>query len=126
MDDYANIDIDIVERGGVVIVAVEGEVDLCAAALFERSLAFAAATDAPAIVLDLDRVSFMDSAAVHVLLRFSISEGDRDRLSLTHISPQVQRLLAVTGVRCYPSYLPSLERMLSGSPPTTRRHLSGR
>lgn len=110
MDDYANIDIDIVERDDVVTVAVEGEVDLCAAALFEESLAVAAATDVPAIVLDLDRVSFMDSAGVHVLLQFSISEGNRDRLSLIHVSSQVQRLLEATGVRRYLSFVPSPER----------------
>ncbi len=126
MGDFANIDIDIVEVDHLVIVEVEGEVDLCAAGLFEESLAVAAATGARAIVLDLDRVSFMDSAGVHILLQFSISEGNRDRLSLTHVSSQVRRLLEVTGVRRYLSFVPAPERMLNGAPPTTRLHLSGR
>ena len=111
MDDNANIDIDIVEYEDVVIVSVEGEVDLCAAPLFEESLAIAAATDVPAIVLDLDRVSFMDSAGVHVLLQFSISEQNRDRLTLTrgfrsgsapapdHRCPPLPVLRALAGAR---------------------------
>ena len=125
MDDYANIEIDIVERDDLVVIAVEGEVDLCAAALFEESLAVAAATDALAIVLDLDRVSFMDSAGVHVLLQFSTAERNRDRLSLTHCPSQVHRLLEVTGVRRYLSFVPAPERIVNRSPPTARLHLSG-
>jgi len=73
MDASLNIGIEIVERTDVVVVAVEGDVDLCAATLFKNSLAIAAATDAPSIVLDLDRVSFMDAAGIHVLLEFSVS-----------------------------------------------------
>ncbi len=109
MDGNPNIDIDIVEHDGMVVVAVEGEVDLCAAALLARSLAIAQETDAPAIVLDLDRVSFMDSAGVHVLLQFSAAERTRDRLGVTQGAPQVQRLLEVTGVRRYLSFVPSPE-----------------
>ena len=106
MDHDANIGIDIVEYDDLVVVAVEGEVDLSAAALFEESLAIADATDAATIVVDLDRVSFMDSAGVHVLLQFSISEDNRARLRLTRGSPQVRRLMEVTGVRRYLSFGP--------------------
>ena len=124
MDDNANIEIDIVEYDDLVIVSVEGEVDLCAAPLFEESLAIAAATDVPAIVLDLDRVSFMDSAGVHVLLQFSISEQNRNRLTLTRGSSQVQRLLEVTGVRRYLSFGPSPAPELGGGRPTERLHIT--
>lgn len=124
MDDNANIDIDIVEYDDLVVVSVEGEVDLCGAPLFEESLAIAAASDVPAIVLDLDRVSFMDSAGVHVLLQFSISEQNRDRLTLTRGSSQVQRLLEITGVRRYLSFGPSPAPERSGAPPTERLHIT--
>jgi anti-sigma B factor antagonist len=124
MNDNANIDIDIVEYEDVVIVSVEGEVDLSAARLFEESLAIAAATDVPAIVLDLDRVSFMDSAGVHVLLQFSISEQNRDRLTLTRGSSQVQRLLQITGVRRYLSFGPSPAPEPNGRRPTERLRIT--
>jgi anti-sigma B factor antagonist len=107
MDENPNIYIDIVEHDDVVVVSVDGEVDLCSADLFARSLGAAANTNAPAIVLNLDRVSFMDSAGLHVLLKFSGAE--RDRLALTPGSPQVQRLLEVTGVRRYLSFVPAPE-----------------
>lgn len=109
MGDNENIDIDIIERDGVVVVVVKGEVDLSAAAHFEESLARAQESEAPAIVIDLDRVSFMDSAGVHVLLQFSISERNRNRLALTPGSPQVRRLLEITGVQRYLPFVPSPE-----------------
>jgi anti-sigma B factor antagonist len=107
MQLLSNIDIDLVERDDAVVVVVTGELDLCAAPEFEQSLAAVSASDASAIVVDLDRVSFMDSAAVHVLLQLSISERNRDRLALTRGSPQVQRLLELTGVRRYLSFVSS-------------------
>lgn len=107
MREHSNIDIDIVERDDAVVVMVEGEIDLCAAPEFEQSLAWAGASQAPSIVVDLDRVSFMDSAGVHVLLQFSLSEANRSRLALTPGSPQVRRLLEVTGVRRYLPFVPS-------------------
>ncbi len=108
MFHHSNIDIDIVERDGAVVVVVEGEVDLYAAPEFEESLARAASRDASSIVIDLDRVSFMDSAGVHVLLQFSLAHRQSNRLALTHGSPQVRRLFEVTGVRRYLPFVPSL------------------
>ncbi len=115
MDANPNTYIDAVEHDGVVVVAVDGEVDLCSADQFARSLATAADSDVRAILLDLDRVSFMDSAGLHVLLQFSGAE--RDRLSLTRGSPQVQRLLEVTGVRRYLPFVPSSSPERNGARP---------
>lgn len=107
MDEHSNIDIDIVERDGVVVVVVQGEVDLYVAPKFEESLARAGASQAPSIVVDLDRVDFMDSAGVHVLLQFWNSCRIGTHLALTPGSPQVRRLLEVTGVRRYLRLAPS-------------------
>ena len=98
MYEYPNLDIDIVERDGTVIVVLDGEIDLCAAPEFEASLNRVGAGHVKPIVVDLDRVSFIDSAGVHVLLQFSLAEGNGNRLALTCGSPQVRRLLEVTGV----------------------------
>lgn len=105
MERYGDIGVNIVERDDAVVVMVEGEVDLFTAERFRTSLARAGASRAPAIVLDLDRVSFMDSAGMHVLLQFSISEQSRGRLSVTRGSPQVRRLLEITGVGRYLSFV---------------------
>ena len=103
------MEIDIVERDDVVVLVVEGELDLSAAPDFTDWLARAGASPAPAIVVDLDRVTFMDSAGVHALLQFSVSERNRDRLGVTRGSPQVRRLLEVTGLARYLSFVPSPE-----------------
>jgi anti-sigma B factor antagonist len=101
MDNSANINIDVVERNDVLVLVVEGELDLSAAPLLDESLEMAKATDATAIALDLNRVTFMDSAGVHVLLQHSLSDRGRERLILLRGSPQVRRLFEVTGVERY-------------------------
>jgi anti-sigma B factor antagonist len=105
MDRHSNIHIDVLERDDAVVVVVEGELDLCAAPEFERSLVTVGGRDTSAIVVDLDRVSFMDSAAVHILLHFSSSQSYRERLTLSTGSPQVRRLLELTGVKRYLSFV---------------------
>lgn len=60
-----------------------------------------AASRPSSIVVDLDGVTFMDSAGVHVLLKFSLAHGNGTRLALTRGSRQVRRLFAVTGVERY-------------------------
>lgn len=108
MHEKPHIDIDVVDReDGVTVVAVEGELDLWAAPEFEEALSRVGAGSARSIVVDLDRVSFIDSAGVHVLLQFSLAPGNSSRLALTHGSPQVQRLLEVTGVRRYLPFVAS-------------------
>lgn len=106
-DQHSNLEIDIVERDDVVVVVVEGEVDLSAAPDFAAGLARAAASQAPAIVIDLDRVSFMDSAGAHALLEFSASKRNRDRVAVTRGSSQVRRLFELTGLGRHLSFVPS-------------------
>jgi anti-sigma B factor antagonist len=107
MYQHSNIEIEVLERDDVVVVAVEGEVDLCAAPELEESLNRVAARRAASIVVDLDRVSFMDSAGVHVLLQFALARENGTRLALTRGSRQVQRLFEITGVERYLPFAPS-------------------
>lgn len=53
---------------GVVLAVTAGELDLTNAAEFEQRLEDTAA-DTTTLVLDLNHVSFIDSAALHVLFR---------------------------------------------------------
>jgi len=101
MYEFPNLNIEIVERDGAVMLMLDGEIDLCAAPELEASLRRVGAEHSKPVVVDLDRVSFMDSAGVHVLLQFALLDGNRRRLALTRGSPQVRRLLEITGVGRY-------------------------
>ena len=57
MGQYGEMDIDIVERDGAVVVVVEGEVDLAAVSDFTAGLARALASQAPV----RSRLSFVPS-----------------------------------------------------------------
>lgn len=82
---------------GVVVVEAAGELDLTNAADFEQRLEEASA-DARALVLDLNRVSFIDSAALHVLFRVAGRLGT-DRFGLVlDADATIARTLEIVGL----------------------------
>lgn len=92
-------DIEVVDRGGVVRVAIDGELDVATAPLLDEKLAEAEAKAASLIVVDLAAVSFMDSTALEVLLSaHARSQQDGQRLRITPGPAQVQRLFEAAGV----------------------------
>jgi len=93
-----SLDIETVERDGTVILVVAGEIDLATAPLFEEKLIAAEATEAAAVIVDLERVSFMDSTGLKVLVTHALSEANGDRVHVTPGSAQVRRLFELTGV----------------------------
>jgi anti-sigma B factor antagonist len=90
--------IESVRRDRSLVLIVEGEVDLATAPLLDDELARARATRAETIVIDLLRVSFMDSSGLHVLIKHAGSREGPQRVQLTKGSPQVQRLFEVAGL----------------------------
>jgi anti-anti-sigma factor len=90
--------IDIAQRNGATVLSVLGEVDLATAPILDEHLAAVEAGDAERIVVDLDRVSFMDSSGLQVLLTHVFSDENAQRLRLTRGSPQVLRLFTVSGM----------------------------
>ena len=93
-----SLQIDIAQRNGATILSVLGEVDLATAPLLDEQISAVEAGDATTIVVDLDRVSFMDSSGLQVLLTHVFSEQNRSRIRLTRGSPQVVRLFTVSGM----------------------------
>jgi anti-sigma B factor antagonist len=91
-------EIEIIERDETVVLIVEGEVDIATAPLLEQRLTEVEAGDAPSVVIDLDRVSFMDSTGLQVLVAHTLSETNGRRIRVTRGSPQVQRLFSVSGM----------------------------
>jgi anti-anti-sigma factor len=91
-------EIGVEERGDAVHLLIRGELDLATAPEFERRLAEVEATDAPAIVVHLDQVAFLDSTGLRALIAADArSRANGSRLRLTRGSPQVERLLQLVG-----------------------------
>lgn len=90
--------IDIAQRNGATILSVLGEVDLATAPILDEQISAVEAGDATTIVVDLDRVSFMDSSGLQVLLAHVFAEQNGSRIRLTRGSPQVVRLFTVSGM----------------------------
>ena len=97
----APLKIDSVERSGSLVLVLEGEIDITTAHLLDEALADAVSSDAVRIVVDLRRVSFMDSTGLHVLIKHAGQEDGCPRIRLTKGSPQVQRLFELTSAEDY-------------------------
>ena len=95
----ADFDVVSVSRDDEVIVALRGEVDLATAPLLERELALGVVMEARAVLVDLERVAFMDLTGLRPLLRFASPARPGHRVAITEGPPSVQRLLDVTGLR---------------------------
>lgn len=90
--------IDVAQDNGATILSVLGEVDLATAPILDERLTAAAAGDAATIIVDLDRVTFMDSSGLQVLLSHIFADHNDSRIRLTRGSPQVVRLFTVSGM----------------------------
>jgi anti-anti-sigma factor len=84
-------------QGRVWRIMPTGELDLASVPLLRHE--FDLARDDPAvemIVVDLTRLTFIDSTGIGVLLRMS---AETDRLRLANESPTIGRLIDLMGVR---------------------------
>ena len=90
--------IDLVERDGTTVVIVVGEVDLATAPVLDQKLKAATADRDGPVIVDLDRVGFMDSSGLQVLVAHTLSGQNGCQVLLTKGSPQVQRLFEVSGM----------------------------
>jgi anti-sigma B factor antagonist len=95
----ADFDVVSVSREDEVIVALRGEVDLATAPLLERELALGSVRQARAVLVDLERVAFMDLTGLRPLLSFAAPARPGQRVAITAGPPSLQRLLDVTGLR---------------------------
>lgn len=80
---------------GIAVLALEGELDLAITPRLRAQIEHAA--DGRALVIDMRRVTFVDSAALKELLRARSELPARDvRLVLAGVPPPVRRLLDLT------------------------------
>ncbi len=81
--------------GSRVLISVSGELDLHSAPRLSREIAKATRRNPSQLVIDLSRVTFMDSTALRILgAERQATEG---RLHLVVRSPQIRRLMRITG-----------------------------
>lgn len=95
------IRIDTVERGGSLVLVVDGELDITTSPLLDEALVRAQGTSAMQIVVDILGVSFIDSTGLHVLIKHTRPENGRPRIRLTRGSPQAERVFELSGALDY-------------------------
>lgn len=99
-----------------VLVELSGELDLTNAADVERRLEDLAGDR---LILDLNRVTFLDSAALHMLFRTSRRVGSAHRLGIVlEPSALVARTLAIVGMQEVASISPTLDELVAADIPS--------
>lgn len=90
--------VDVRREGPAAVIAISGELDLASGPSLEEALS-ALDSDAALVVVDLRKLEFMDSTGLSIIVRAHQRLAERNcELSLVRGSPQVQRLLDLTGV----------------------------
>lgn len=83
-------------------IRLEGELDPHTAPLLEAALREVGSADAPAIVLDLSSLDFMDSSGLRVIISaHKALEAAGQSLTLRNPSPTISRLLEITNLRAH-------------------------
>jgi anti-sigma B factor antagonist len=91
--------VEVATEGTTAVIAVSGELDLASGPALEAELDRITGADTKRLVVDLSRLDFMDSTGLSILVRTHqrlTQEGCE--MGLVKGSPQVQRLLDLTGV----------------------------
>ena len=85
--------------GARAVVAFGGELDVMNEGLARAEVEIALERGGFELVLDLQRLSFLDARGVHVLLdALSACEAQQRRLVVVPAPPRVQRVLGICGV----------------------------
>ena len=91
------IDVRPGEHEGEQILTVRGP--LVISNFFEFQT-MARANKAPLLIIDLEGVPYMDSAALGALLGIHVSTGNKGtKYSLVHVAPRVESMFTLSGVR---------------------------
>jgi anti-sigma B factor antagonist len=102
---------------GCVIVEVRGEVDFGSAPVMDQRLSAILGVQAPTVVLDLSRLTFVDCAALRVLAAVEErAAAHGTTIVLAAARPRVARILQITG----------LDRQLAVFPTVAKAVTAGR
>lgn len=85
-------------ENGVFVVGVSGEVDLHTTPELERALSGPVAEGVTRLLVDLSGATFIDSTALHVLLRAARQlEREEGKLIVVVPDPKVRKVFVLTG-----------------------------
>ena len=98
MNADERLSIQVTHLDGVAVLTLRGEIDGFTAPRLRESVAQAGALSVP-VVLDMELVTFMDSAGISALIDASgIANGARKPVHITRPSNQVLRVLSLVGL----------------------------
>ncbi len=107
--------VDVQVEEWATVIALSGELDLASSPALEEELTQVFASDSPRVIIDLRELDFMDSTGLSILVKAHQRADEVDReLALVKGTPQVQRLLTLTGVSDRLSLIDSPEEARSG------------
>jgi anti-anti-sigma factor len=92
----ARLKVDVKQAGDRADVALRGELDLATLAVAERAVE--KVSESATLVLDLRKLSFIDSSGLRLILTTAEEwQGDSRRLFVVRGPAQVERVLELTG-----------------------------
>ena len=102
------------ERGSVTVVHVEGEIDVYTAPLLREVLDKQVAAGRTHLVVDLEKVTFMDSTGLGVLVgRLKLVRGQNGTLRIVSAQERILKVFKITGLdkvfHIYPTVDEALE-----------------
>jgi anti-anti-sigma factor len=98
------------------VLAVSGELDLVSSPELEQALERVYGFEPELLILDLREVDFMDSAGLSVVVKAQKwAQSTSTRFGLVNGSPQVRRLLTLTGMDERITVVQTPEELLGGA-----------
>jgi anti-sigma B factor antagonist len=107
--------VQVQRQGRTAVIAVAGELDLASGPQLEEQLHLISPADTEVVVVDLRNLEFMDSTGLSIIVRaHQRLTGEGCMLGLVRGSPQVQRLLDLTGVAERIALVAAPEELING------------
>jgi anti-sigma B factor antagonist len=107
--------VEVRKEGATAVIAVSGELDLASGPQLEAEFERVNGADTQLLVVDLSGLDFMDSTGLSILVRtHQRLTGEGCQVGLVRGSPQVQRLLDLTGVAKRLQLVDEPEELLGG------------
>ena len=95
----SHFETDVQAQGQARVIAVRGELDLAVAGTFRDELSAALGSGAVEIIIDLERLQFIDSTGLGALVNAQQEATSAGcTLGVINPAPQVMRLLELTGL----------------------------